>query len=75
MRVFITGGTGLVGRKLAQAAIEAGHEVLVLSRSPQRAKSVLPAAAVVIEGTPAQAGPWQESAAACDAVVNLAGEN
>ena len=29
----------------------------------------------IVEGDPMKAGPWQEIAAECDAVVNLAGEN
>ena len=73
MRLFITGGTGLVGQRLARAAIDAGHAVLVLSRSDKRA--VLPASTTVLEGDPTQSGPWQESAASCDAIINLAGEN
>jgi uncharacterized protein len=74
MRLFITGGSGLVGRRLAVAAVEAGHEVLVLSRSAARAAARLPAAVRVVEGESMQAGAWQQQAAACDAIVNLAGE-
>ncbi len=32
MRILITGGTGFLGRALVSKAIDAGHEVLVLSR-------------------------------------------
>ncbi len=75
MRLLITGGTGLVGRQLAVAAANAGHEVLVLSRALRRATPLFPNSVTVIAGDPTQAGRWQERAAACDAIINLAGEN
>jgi uncharacterized protein (TIGR01777 family) len=37
MRVVITGGTGLIGRALSANLASDGHEVIVLSRSPERA--------------------------------------
>lgn len=33
MRIAIAGGTGVVGRHVVTAAVEAGHEPVVLSRS------------------------------------------
>ncbi len=36
MRLAITGSNGLVGRRLVQQAVRAGHAVLGLSRGPQR---------------------------------------
>jgi uncharacterized protein (TIGR01777 family) len=66
MRVFITGGTGLVGRRLAEALRQRGDEPVVLSRRP---------GAGDVTGDPTQPGPWQDVLADCDAVVNLVGEN
>ncbi|MCP4589277.1 MAG: TIGR01777 family protein [bacterium] len=74
MRLFITGGSGLIGRRLAATAIAAGHEVVVLSRSSNRATAMLSHAASVIEGDPTRPGDWQTTAATCDAIINLAGE-
>jgi len=37
MRVVITGGTGLIGRALAEDLAGAGHEVVVLSRDAGKA--------------------------------------
>lgn len=34
-RILITGGTGLVGKKLTQLLIEKNHDVVILSRSPK----------------------------------------
>lgn len=37
MRVLITGGTGLIGRALVASLAGEGHEVIVLTRNPDRA--------------------------------------
>ncbi len=68
MKVLITGGTGLIGTRLAEMLVDAGHEVALLSRgqahgSPYRTFGWDPAAGTI---DPA-AVPY------ADAVVNLAG--
>jgi len=40
MRVIITGGTGLIGRALSADLAADGHEVIVLSRAPERSKGL-----------------------------------
>ncbi len=74
MRVIITGGTGLIGRALAASLAGDGHEVIVLSRNPGRAKGLPPGVrAIGWDGASAQGwGQWVDGAAA---IVNLAGEN
>ena len=74
MRVIITGGTGLIGRALTRSLSKQGHEIILLSRAPERAKD-LP------QGTRAErwdgrtAAGWGTLADGADAIVNLAGEN
>jgi uncharacterized protein len=72
MEVFVTGGSGFVGRGLCQGLLDQGHGVTVLSRSAQAAQR-LPAGVKVCQGDPGAAGPWQEEAARCQGFVNLAG--
>ncbi|MFZ2448836.1 MAG: TIGR01777 family oxidoreductase [Syntrophobacteraceae bacterium] len=74
MKIFVTGGTGFVGKYVTRRLSESGHEVLVLSRSSNRAAGDLPWAAMV-EGDPKTPGPWQEQVAQSDAVINLAGSS
>jgi uncharacterized protein (TIGR01777 family) len=72
MRVFITGGTGLVGSKLVPHLRQHGDTVLVLSR---RANAAAGMDCELIQGDPTLPGDWQNRAAECDVIVNLAGEN
>ncbi len=73
MRVFVTGGTGLVGRRLVTRLTARGDSVVVLSRAPAKAK--VPPGTEVVEGDPATAGPWLDELATADGVVHLAGES
>jgi uncharacterized protein (TIGR01777 family) len=72
MKIFVTGATGFVGTYLTRKLSESGHDIVAPSRSARRAQAVLPWA-TVIEGDPKKTGPWQQSVAECDAVINLAG--
>ena len=35
-KILITGGTGLVGKRLSQMLIGQNHDVLILSRNPKK---------------------------------------
>ncbi len=73
MRVLITGGTGLIGRALIDLLLPDGHEIIVLSRHPDRA--ALPAGVQVIGWDARSAQGWAQWVEGADAVVNLAGES
>jgi uncharacterized protein (TIGR01777 family) len=73
MRVIITGGTGLIGRALAQSLVTDGHEVIVLTRNPNRS-SGLPTAVKLVVWNGESANGWSQFADSADAIVNLAGE-
>lgn len=75
MRVVIFGGGGFIGRSLAARLAAAGHEIVVPSRDPERAKAaliVLPTARV-IPFDPQSPPTIRAAAADCDAVINLIG--
>lgn len=76
MRVFITGGSGSIGRNLVRRLAERGDHPVILSRRADHVRRD-PAMRVhqVIQGDPTSAGPWQSELDGCDAVVNLAGHN
>lgn len=72
MNVLITGGSGLLGRRLTRHLLASGHQVTILSRNPQ-AVTGLPAAVTVAGWDGRTAAGWQPYADAADAIVNLAG--
>lgn len=73
MRVIVTGGTGLIGGKLVDSLAEDGHEVIVLSRNPQR--HTAPAGVTLEKWDAKTAAGWGHLADGADAIVNLAGES
>jgi len=78
MRVFVTGGTGLVGTRLVRACCARGDEAVVLTREPSAAAAARLASlgrVRLVPGDPAQTGAWQDEVRGCDAVIHLAGEN
>ena len=72
MKIFITGGTGFVGRFMTQRFTELGHEVAVLTRSAAKGQKLTPGVSLV-QGDPNKPGLWQEKVTECDVVINLAG--
>jgi uncharacterized protein (TIGR01777 family) len=74
MKLFVTGGTGLIGRALVPELLARGDEVVCVTRSGEKARAFLPAGVEVLTADPAVPGPWQQWVGSCDAVVNLAGE-
>lgn len=74
MRVIITGGTGFIGRRLAEELLANGYEVVALSRRPDAADD-LPAGVQVERWDARTSAGWGSLADGATAIVNLAGEN
>jgi len=72
MRVILTGGTGLIGRALAQSFVADKHDVIVLSRNPQYARG-MPKGVKVEKWDSRTSAGWGQLADGADAIVNLAG--
>jgi len=64
-KIAITGGTGLIGRALCEKLKEAGHEVLIVSRNPEKADILWDIAKGTLEA---------EKLEGLNAVFHLAGE-
>ncbi|MEL7010813.1 MAG: NAD-dependent epimerase/dehydratase family protein, partial [Cyanobacteria bacterium J06588_4] len=78
MKIAITGATGLVGSRLVEQLKQLGHQILIFTRNPSKARQLFPASTFsnieVVQYQPQESGAWQQSVSGCDAVVNLAGE-
>ncbi len=72
-RIVVTGATGLVGRKLVNALTLRNNKVYIVSRSPEKIKTVLPKAAGAVS--------WDDEnelvhqIELCDSIIHLSGEN
>jgi uncharacterized protein len=73
MKIAIAGATGFVGSRLVEQLQAQGHQIVILTRSPEQASNRFGAAAVV-GYNPLKSGEWQSAIDGCDAVINLAGE-
>jgi uncharacterized protein (TIGR01777 family) len=75
MRIFVTGATGLVGRRIVRRLHERGDRAVILTRRAGHARELFGNNADLVEGDPMRPGAWMDAVADCDAVIHLAGEN
>ncbi|MFH8467743.1 NAD-dependent epimerase/dehydratase family protein, partial [Streptomyces sp. NPDC017991] len=72
MRVFITGGTGLIGSAVVAELLGAGHTVTALARSNASAAHAEAAGAKVLRGELTDLRTLQTGAQEADGVIHLA---
>ncbi|WP_306319155.1 MULTISPECIES: SDR family oxidoreductase [unclassified Streptomyces] len=75
MRVFITGGTGLIGSAVVSELLAAGHTVTALARSEASADKARAAGADVLRGGLTDLDVLRTAAEQADGVVHLAFSN
>lgn len=73
MRVVVSGGTGLVGRRLLQSLLADAHDVAVLTRDAAAARLTLPTGCGAIEWNPERGELDADAIAGAAAIVHLAG--
>ena len=70
MKIAITGATGLVGSRLVEKLNQEGHQILVFTRNPDKAKKVFPSSAFpnleAVKYTPQASGDWQQKISGCE---------
>lgn len=69
MKILVTGGTGLIGRHLIPRLQTLGHELTVVTRSPEKARQTLGSGIDIWKGL-----TEHQDLNGFDAVINLAGE-
>ena len=76
MKILMTGATGFVGKKLTAKLISMGHDIHVLTRDKQKAKSIFPDSHVTaFEWKNNLELPPKEAITGINGVINLMGEN
>ena len=69
MRVFVTGGTGLIGRQLVRRLAERGDQPVILSRQADEVRREPSMRAYqFVQGDPTTRGAWVSAVDGCDAV-------
>lgn len=76
MKVFLTGGSGSIGRQIVARLVARGDDPVILSRRADAVRRGRNMRGIeVIQGDPAVPGAWEMAVDGCDAVINLAGHN
>ncbi len=75
MKVVVTGGSGFIGSTLIPMLIVEGHEVVLLTRSPDSVRSRVDQRVKVEEWDGKTPGAWSSHIDGADAVLNFAGES
>ena len=73
MKIFITGGSGFIGKHLSRVFLDNGQEVAGVGRSAPPGELATHPEYTYIQADTTREGPWQEAVDRADAVINLAG--
>jgi uncharacterized protein (TIGR01777 family) len=74
MKVIITGGTGNIGRYLINELKPHGHQLVILSRSPNKYQGQYGEGVKLVQWDAKTAAGWASEADGADAIINLAAE-
>jgi uncharacterized protein len=72
MKIFLSGGTGFLGKFLSKALVQRGHKITLLAR-PGSDPGPADPAINVLWGDPCVKGDWQARCPGHEAVINLTG--
>lgn len=73
MKYFLTGATGFVGGSLAKQLRSAGHEVVAIVRSPDKANDLKAIGVIVVKGDVTDKESMRNAMTGCDGVYHVAG--
>jgi NADH dehydrogenase len=73
LSLFLTGGTGFVGRHIARHAVRRGHRVRALVRTPERAGELQALGVELVRGDITEPVALDDALDGCDTVIHLVG--
>jgi nucleoside-diphosphate-sugar epimerase len=73
MKIFVTGGTGNIGQNVTKALLAAGHEIVLLTRTPDRIPiyKALPNVSIA-KGNILELSIMEQALQGCDAIIHIA---
>jgi uncharacterized protein len=74
MKILITGGTGLIGKRLRSKLLRSGHELVLLSRTPEKARRDIDLPVDLKAWDPEKGTIDTSALTGVEAVIHLAGE-
>lgn len=72
MKIFITGGTGYIGQSVVKEGLKQNHQIVVLTRSEEKAKLLQAQGVTPVIGDMLQDGIWQQEINRVDVIIHLA---
>ncbi len=73
MKFFVTGATGFVGGRVVRQLVEAGHQVVVIARTPAKAGDLLDLGISVHQGDVTEKESMRTPMQGADGVFHIAG--
>jgi len=74
MRIYVTGGTGYIGRALCRRLASEGHEIRALVRSPERVAPLVEAGVATFPGDVTDRASMREGMSGADLVLHAAAD-
>lgn len=74
MKIVVTGATGFIGKPLCNE-LATGHNVIALTRSPQKASELLNESIEIVKWDAVKLSGWERCLEYSDVIVHLAGTN
>ncbi len=74
-RIIITGATGSIGKKLVNALLTRGDEIVIFTRNVNKAKAIFPNVNDFVEWDYNKPNLWKSSLENSNAIIHLAGIN
>jgi nucleoside-diphosphate-sugar epimerase len=73
-QVFVTGGSGFIGKVLIRRLVDEGHDVRALVRSATAADTVAALGATPVQGVLTEPATWRDSVSGSEVLFHLAAE-